>query len=125
LNKVFNYNWTNKIVESNNTTAKVVKYSLIGIALIALAETIANIVALPFKEIANYFKEKNEAKERDAEKRDVEALTAAQIEALIQKEGSWRSFCLGVIAMGAVTGLIFVVSHFAGVENDYLNPING
>jgi hypothetical protein len=58
--KIFNYNFTNQIYNSNSTAAKIAKYTLIGIALVAIVETIKNIVLTSFRIIANYNNSNNE-----------------------------------------------------------------
>lgn len=54
-NKIFNYDLTNKIYNSDNAAAKIAKYSLIGMALVPVAETIKNVVLSPYNIIANYY----------------------------------------------------------------------
>jgi len=49
------YKWTNKTWNSTDTTSKIARYSIIGIALIALVETIIEAVKVPCNFIANQF----------------------------------------------------------------------
>jgi len=60
VNKIFNYDLTIQVYNSNNAFAKIAKYSLVGIALIAIVETIKNIVLSPIKLIANFCKKSEE-----------------------------------------------------------------
>lgn len=53
--EIYNYNWTKQVYNSTSTVAKIAKYSLIGIALVAIVETIKNIVLSPFKIIENFY----------------------------------------------------------------------
>jgi hypothetical protein len=62
MSKIFNYNLTHQIYNSDNTFAKIAKYSLIGITLVASVETIKNIVLTPFILTADFCISKDENK---------------------------------------------------------------
>lgn len=49
------YQYTSKVWNSNGKLAKAVRYSVLGIVILALAETVAEIVKLPLKLIGNQF----------------------------------------------------------------------
>lgn len=53
MTKIVNYNFTNQVYNSDSAIAKIAKYSLIGLALLAIVETIKNVVLCTFNLIAD------------------------------------------------------------------------
>jgi hypothetical protein len=76
MSQIFNYTLTNQVYNSNTTIAKIAKYSLVGIALVALVETIKNIVMYSFDMIANYNNLndviKKDQKKSESQKKDLD-----------------------------------------------------
>jgi hypothetical protein len=95
------YNLTNQVYNSNSTIAKIAKYSLIGIALVAIAETIKNIVESIFKIITNSNIEKTALK-KDGKK--IEPLQTNN-----QQKGNWKKIAIraaiAVLGIAVVAGL--------------------
>lgn len=50
------YKLTSKLLNSKKTTAKIARYTLVTLAFVALAETIREIIKIPFKLIGNVFR---------------------------------------------------------------------
>lgn len=79
MNKIFHYPLTNQISNSDTTLAKIAKYSIVGIGLVAIVETIKNIVLIPFNLIAEFCNLENKDEKTAALKNEkkIEPLTKA------------------------------------------------
>ena len=49
------FKYSSKIIESNKTALKIIRYSVLGLAFVIIAETVKEIVKIPFKLLGNIF----------------------------------------------------------------------
>jgi len=110
MTKIFNYDCTSQLYNSNSTVAKIAKYSLVGIGLVAIVETIKNVVLSPFNLIANYNNSSS-------------LISEATTKTDKQQNKNWKKTALKVtVLLSIVTGLSYLfyirfsAPRFSGAE---------
>lgn len=66
--KIYSYPLTSQLYNSDSILAKTATYSIVGIALVALVETIKNIVLCPFNFVSELYSSKTEDKKIEVKK---------------------------------------------------------
>lgn len=122
MTKIFNYDLTNQIYNSDSIAAKIAKYSLIGIALVTIVETIKNIVLSPFRIISNLNNSSIEVK-KDKKIEPLEKQVSSpskfskELEINNQQKRNWKKIAIGTA---------IIVLGIAAVSKYYFSPaING